>query len=207
MGQFFRFLTFANLDLWLFFQLKTGTFTPFWFFYIFRFRSYEPVRDRRTDRQTDGRARRVMRSIGQPPSKIIYTHVLHFLFGESAVDPRQHFSRRRLIGSLIISQLDDVTTDDDVTSRFNQCVPATHLLASALFHRRPMSWSLVTAAWSPYRTHFVTHIDVIAGDDSISRFQFHRLLNLELFLAKKTFHGSINNRRSATCHSYSCWLN
>jgi len=45
----------------------------FWIFYVFLFSSFEPVRDRPSDRDTDGltdgRARRVMRSIGRPRNK------------------------------------------------------------------------------------------------------------------------------------------
>jgi len=33
------------------------------FFYAFSFSSYEPIQERRTDRQTDGRARPVLRRI------------------------------------------------------------------------------------------------------------------------------------------------
>ena len=63
----------AAVRLWTF-ELKIGTpvfpslgnvhsSRQFWFFYSFSFSSLEPVRDRRTDRQADGRARLVVRLI------------------------------------------------------------------------------------------------------------------------------------------------
>jgi len=81
MRQFLRFFTFCDIDLWPF-RLKIAKlalthamwnvygmpffiFLRFFTFFVFELRT---LRDRQTDRQTNGRAIRVMRPIGRPYS-------------------------------------------------------------------------------------------------------------------------------------------
>jgi len=73
-GNFLRFLISGDLDLWPFnwwklaLHLLVPWTTSFWFFYVF-FLFEIRARTEQTDRQTDGRARRVMQAMGRPHNK------------------------------------------------------------------------------------------------------------------------------------------